>query len=343
MAQTTIAGSVGNAAKNDVNDVLFIKSLVFQIAPGVAGYLTPEERYNINQNSGACEAALVQALHRAQKMMLCGESPSGGRVMPGSNTLKGLIKNANAGLQATVIKNDEEEYEKARQGQAVLDKARAEQMGSIGVIHGTAGKPLSGSTDAAPSALAVTGVMVPTKLVIDLGKWLAGLIPRKTPFKITGGFGGQAGYFIYGAGGGFIDITNTKTHETRSFSMYFFAGGMSLAPVSFAYASPDMECGAVSHLYKGAFCPLPSMMQSFEGPFVALSAGVASPTESPGGLSITLYFFGLNYLDLTAGVTGVSPKWEVLQKAAGIGVGWGSSSSVPDGDVQVQLGKLTLS
>ena len=75
MAQTTITGSVGNAADNKTDDVLFIKSLVFQIAPGVAGYLTPEERYNVNPSSGSCEAALVLALHRAQKMMLCGESP----------------------------------------------------------------------------------------------------------------------------------------------------------------------------------------------------------------------------------------------------------------------------
>ncbi len=37
MAQTTITGSVGNAADNRLSGVLFIESLVFRIQDGVSG------------------------------------------------------------------------------------------------------------------------------------------------------------------------------------------------------------------------------------------------------------------------------------------------------------------
>ena len=177
-------------------------------------------------------------------------------------------------------------------------------------------------------------------LDIDLKLWLAKLGVRRTPFKITGGVGGQVGILEFGGGAGNMEITDTSCDQKKTFKMFSVSGGVSLAPASFSYSGEDAPSGSFTHLYQGPLNQEANLsLNSFSGQFVAAAGG---GTGLAYGFSVTIYFLGIGLFDVVTGVSGdgFAPKWEMLQKAAGIAVVWGGQLGTPDVGLSIQTGRL---
>jgi hypothetical protein len=329
--------SVGNASRNKPSDVLYIKSLLFAIPDGKPGALTASERVTINESSRVCEPSMIAALARIQNAYVASEKKSGGRVVAWSKTLALLKKNAAIGVAYDAAAATREVlYEIARKAGSVIDTARVQKLGSVGA---NAGKPLSGGTNAGSPALDILPEANPI-LDIDLSKWMAQIEARKTPFKVTGGIGAQAGVKQFGGGVGTVEVTDTSTAAAKTYAMYFGSLGASLSSFSFSFSGPSHPSGAVTHIYKGPLRERSTTLENLGGTFVAVSGGVAGVDGVIGG-SVTIYFFGFSLFDFRPGV---NPGWEMLQKCAGITMVWGTSSGLSgkpvDAGVQFQTGKL---
>jgi hypothetical protein len=327
--------SVGNASRNLDTDVLFIKSLLFGAVDGAPTALTAEEKAAISETSGVCEPALVKALARIQNAHVPSEKASGGRVVAWSKTLALLRKHAK-GLYATTTDAAQEAlFEAARKTQVVIDSARASALGGVKLnkitaVSGNAGTKVGGSVDASPDAM----------LDVNLTKWVEEIQALKTPFKITGGMGGQAGIAKWGGGAGTMEITDTNTQQVKTYGMYFGSVGASVSKVSFSISAPSLPSGPVTHIYKGPLRSKPVDFDSFGGPFFALSGGVAGQQGLLAG-QVTIYFLGFSVLDIRPGF---APGWEMLQRCAGISMVWGTATgmtdSLFDAGAQLQTGKL---
>jgi len=91
-----IKESVGNKAQNKEADLKVVKTLVLKIHPPYNVAPTDKERGAIDASKNVCEPELITYLARFQKMSVPNEAPSGGRVMPGGNTIKRLKQFADA-------------------------------------------------------------------------------------------------------------------------------------------------------------------------------------------------------------------------------------------------------
>lgn len=314
MPGKTIQAPVGNPTGcNPVNqpaDVLTVKWLLYNISESEGGPTGSLRAICDPNGPGNYNPALQQIIlnfqlkQRAKGVNLQDEWFVGGRVKPGSITLKEMNRVASG---SPAPKPDPSTY----------------------IIPVRTGPPTDWNPAPDPTA--------PLETENALLSFLKGLIGRRTDWKVSGGAGGGFALGPVALGGGNYSITRPDG-STFDLTGVTVGTGVGISPASFNFSKSDTPGAALTGVFSNNFRPLKD--EDFEGGCISLSWSATFL----GGAGVTIWFggYGASLPGISALVTMIAGPIGVLvailKTASVVAIFAGLQCGTPDAGVGISVG-----